>query len=71
DLVMPRMNGRDLADQLAATFPGLCVLFVSGYTDEAIGNHGILRPGTGFLQKPFSIESLAEAVKKVLHDPNS
>ncbi|MHB1864035.1 MAG: ATP-binding protein [Gemmatimonadaceae bacterium] len=70
DLVMPRMNGRELADQLAATFPGLRVLFVSGYTGEAIGRHGLLRPGTGFLQKPFSIESLSEAVKKVLHDPN-
>ena len=70
DLIMPRMNGRELADQLAATFPGLRVLFVSGYADEAIGQHGMLRPGTGFLQKPFSIESLGEAVKKVLHDPN-
>jgi len=70
DLLMPRMNGRELAGQLAATFPALRVLFVSGYTDEAIGQHGMLRPGTGFLQKPFSIESLGEAVKRVLHDPN-
>jgi PAS domain S-box-containing protein len=68
DLIMPHMSGRDLATQLTAGYPELRVLFVSGYTDEAVGNLGMLERGMAFLQKPFSLESLGDAVHKVLAD---
>ncbi len=69
DLVMPRLNGRNLAKRLAAVYPDLRILFVSGYTDDAVGQLGMLGDGRGFLQKPFSLESLGEAVRRVLSGP--
>ena len=66
DLLMPHMTGRELAAQLTAAYPELRVLFVSGYTDEAVGHLGMLEQGMAFLQKPFSIESLGAAVHHVL-----
>lgn len=66
DVIMPRMSGRELAAALTAARPGLRVLYVSGYTDEAIGRHALLQEGVGFLQKPFSMESLGAAVRDVL-----
>jgi two-component system cell cycle sensor histidine kinase/response regulator CckA len=66
DLVMPRMGGRELADELARTKPGLQVLFMSGHSDEAIGRHGALESGVAFLQKPFSAMDLARKVREVL-----
>ncbi|HUX34708.1 MAG TPA: response regulator [Gemmatimonadaceae bacterium] len=66
DVIMPRMSGRELAAALVAAHPGLRVLYVSGYTDEAIGRHALLQEGVGFLQKPFSMESLGAAVQAVL-----
>ncbi len=68
DLLMPQMSGRELATQIRDAYPELRVLFVSGYTDEAVGHLGMLEQGTAFLQKPFSIESLGEAVRRVLAD---
>ena len=66
DVIMPGMSGRELVDQLAPARPQMKVLYVSGYTDEAIGKHGILEPGTEFLQKPFSRESLARKLRDML-----
>jgi signal transduction histidine kinase len=66
DVIMPGMSGRELAAQLAADRPGLRVLYVSGYTDEAIVQHGILEPGTEFLQKPFSPGALGCRVRQIL-----
>jgi CheY-like chemotaxis protein len=65
DMVMPGMNGRVLANQLAAERP-LRVLFMSGYTENAIAHRGILDPGVDYIQKPFTPESLAEKVQEVL-----
>jgi two-component system cell cycle sensor histidine kinase/response regulator CckA len=66
DVVMPGMNGRALADRLLALRPDLKVLFVSGYPASASGHHGVLDPGTAFLQKPFTPGSLARKVGEVL-----
>jgi PAS domain S-box-containing protein len=66
DVIMPGMSGRQLADRLREMRPGLKVLFVSGYTDDAIIRHGMLEPGIVFLQKPFTPESLTRKVREVL-----
>lgn len=66
DVIMPGMSGRELADALHETHPDLKVLFMSGYTDEAISQHGVLVPGVAFLEKPFTPEILLRRVRKVL-----
>jgi two-component system, cell cycle sensor histidine kinase and response regulator CckA len=66
DVIMPEMSGRQLADRLQQQRPGLKVLYVSGYTDDAIVRHGMLEPGIAFLQKPFTPHTLARKVREVL-----
>jgi CheY-like chemotaxis protein len=66
DVIMPGMTGKALAEEISQTRPGLKILFISGYTDEAIASHGILDPGVAFLQKPFSPMALARKVRLVL-----
>ena len=66
DVVMPEMNGRELARHLASLRPEVRVLYMSGYADEAIARHGVLDPGTAFLQKPFTPDGLARKVREVL-----
>jgi two-component system cell cycle sensor histidine kinase/response regulator CckA len=66
DVVMPGMNGRVLAERLAARQPGIKVLYMSGYTDSFIAGHGVLEPGTYLLHKPFTEKTLAQKVREVL-----
>ncbi len=67
DVVMPEMNGRQLARRLGEITPGLKCLFISGYTANVIAHHGVLDPGVHFVQKPFSINDLAVKVKEAIH----
>ena len=69
DVIMPGMNGRELARTLAETRPKMKVLYMSGYTDAAISQQGILAPGTAFLSKPFTPDVLARKVREVLDGP--
>jgi PAS domain S-box-containing protein len=69
DVVMPEMGGRELADRLQRVRPQMRVLFMSGYTDDAIVHHGVLDPDTAFLQKPFARGSLEQKVREVLEAP--
>ncbi|MGD9975775.1 MAG: PAS domain S-box protein [Desulfatirhabdiaceae bacterium] len=66
DVVMPGMNGRDLCARLHDHLPGLRSIFMSGYTANVIAHHGVIDKGIHFLQKPFSVQSLAAMVRSVL-----
>jgi PAS domain S-box-containing protein len=66
DVVMPRVSGRELAEQLTRSRPDMKVLYASGHTDDSVVRHGILELGTAYVQKPFSPESLARKVREVL-----
>jgi two-component system cell cycle sensor histidine kinase/response regulator CckA len=66
DVILPRMSGRQLAERLAVTRPEMKVLFMSGYTDDAILQHGILNSGVQYLQKPITPGSLTRKIREVL-----
>ena len=66
DVVMPGMGGREMVKQLMETRPGTRVLYLSGYTEDAIISDGSIEKGTAFLQKPFTLQSLSRKVREVL-----
>jgi two-component system cell cycle sensor histidine kinase/response regulator CckA len=66
DVVMPGLNGRELAEKLQARRPGLPVLYMSGYADDHVIRTGVLPAGSAFLAKPFSMEVLLRSVRAVL-----
>jgi two-component system, cell cycle sensor histidine kinase and response regulator CckA len=66
DLIMPSMNGSELAAQLAGLRPDLKVLFMSGYTDNAVVHHGVLGPNVAFIGKPFAPQDLVRKVRQTL-----
>ena len=67
DVVMPDLNGPDLYQRLLKTHPDLKVLYMSGYTNNIIVNHGVIDEGINFIQKPFSIDDMAKKIEKVLN----
>jgi CheY-like chemotaxis protein len=66
DVVMPGASGPELTRQLLERQPGLQVIYMSGYTEEAIVHHGVLDPGIAFLHKPFTSEALGRKIREVL-----
>jgi len=69
DVVMPKMDGKELKERLCAVRPGIRCLFMSGYTANAIAHHGVLDKDVYFLQKPFSVIRMAEKVREALDFP--
>ena len=68
DVIMPGLSGRQLADRLAVVSPAMKVVYMSGYTDDAITHHGVLDPGVRFVAKPFTARELTRAVREALDD---
>jgi two-component system cell cycle sensor histidine kinase/response regulator CckA len=68
DVVMPIMGGKEMADALRAAHPDMKILFTSGYTDDALVQHGVLRPDIKFLQKPYMTATLTRKVREVLDE---
>ncbi len=66
DVIMPEMSGKDLADQIKKQLPQIKVLYMSGYTANAIAHHGVLDKGVNYIQKPFSIQQIATKLRQVL-----
>ena len=66
DVVMPGMNGRELARQMQTLSAEMKILFMSGYTSDVIVHHGVLEKGVTFIQKPFSMNTLAQKIRKAL-----
>src|SRR6185503_6508086 len=71
DVIMPGLNGRELADRFAALAPSARVLFMSGYAGEALSAQGVLDPTVAFLGKPFLPADLARKVREVLDEPTA
>ena len=66
---MPNVSGPELVEQLKAEFPGVKVLFMSGYTDDAVVRHGLIEADVAFIQKPYTPLSLVRKVRQVLDRP--
>jgi DNA-binding response OmpR family regulator len=69
DVVMPQLNGRQLAERLRATRSSMKVIYLSGYTADVIAHRGVLEEGMNFVAKPFSLAALAAKVREVLDGP--
>jgi len=66
DVVMPNASGKELADRVHECWPGMKVLFMSGYADDATMRHGLPAQGVDFIQKPFSPQELALKIREIL-----
>jgi len=64
---MPKMSGKDVVKRLQPLYPHMKVIYMSGYTDNAIFHHGVLEPELNFFEKPFTPEELARKVREILN----
>jgi two-component system cell cycle sensor histidine kinase/response regulator CckA len=71
DMVMPRMSGQELARRIVLLKPKTRVVFMSGYSEQAMANHATLEPGTLFLQKPFTMDALTRTIRRALDEGRS
>jgi CheY-like chemotaxis protein len=71
DVVMSGMNGRELADRIVQKYPGIKILFTSGYTDDSIARQGIFDLAVAFIQKPYRPKALARKIREILSAPAS
>jgi two-component system cell cycle sensor histidine kinase/response regulator CckA len=71
DVVLPRLGGRQMAEQVVQTHPEARVLFMSGYSSDAITRHGVLEPGIELIEKPFGPEALNRRVREILDRPGA
>ncbi len=69
DVIMPEMNGEELASRIAQIKPGIKVLFTSGYTEDVISPYGVLDEGIHFIGKPYKPQQLAEKIRELLDEP--
>src|SRR6056297_156418 len=69
DVVMPEMDGKELYEKVSGIYPNVRVLYMSGYSENVIANHGVIDEGVNFIQKPFSIKTLSAKVREVLDKP--
>jgi len=69
DVVMPQMTGPELVQRVSPLYPEMKVLYISGYTSDALHQRNLMEPGTAFLQKPFTPDALAQQVRAVLDTP--
>ena len=69
DVVMPQMSGPQLSEEVMKMWPDISILYMSGYTDNVIMHHGVLKKGVPFLQKPFSPDALVLKVREILDTP--
>jgi len=67
DVVMPQLNGRELAERLVAKLPEIQVLYMSGYPDDAVLRRGLIAANTNFLHKPFTASAVARRVRQLLN----
>lgn len=68
DVVMPEMNGKEVAEHMQSLYPGMKILFMSGYTANVSAYRGVLDEGVNFIQKPFSMKDLAVKVQEALRE---
>jgi FixJ family two-component response regulator len=68
DVMMPGMSGKELRDRFRASHPGMKCLLISGYTADVVNSNRTLEDGVHFLQKPFTIQSLAETIRRVCNE---
>ena len=68
DVIMPEMNGRELAKKILPFYPNLTCLFMSGHTADVIAHHGVLLEGVNFIQKPFTTQDLGKKIRQALDE---
>jgi FixJ family two-component response regulator len=66
DVVMPGMSGKQATDALLTLWPGTRVIFMTGYTDNAVIHHGVLDPGATLIEKPFTLDALVRTIQRKL-----